>query len=34
LPVRTGAGPSVFHSPQAGHRPAQRNEVAVHAEQR
>ena len=26
---RTGAGPSVFHSPQAGHRPAQRNEVAV-----
>ncbi len=34
LPVRTGAGPSVFHSPQAGQRPAQRNEVAVHAEQR
>ena len=23
-----GAGPSVFHSPQAGHRPAQRSEVA------
>ena len=31
---RAGAGPSVFHSPQAGQRPAQRNEVAVHAEHR
>ena len=31
---RTGAGLSVFHSPQAGQRPAQRNEVAVHAAQR
>ena len=31
---RTGAGPSVFHSPQAGQRPVQRNEVAVQAEQR
>ncbi len=27
---RTGAGPSVFHSPQAGQRPAQRSEVASH----
>ena len=31
---RTGAGPKVFHSPQAGQRPAQRSEVAVHAAQR
>ena len=31
---RTGAGPSVFHSPQAGQRPVQRNDVAVQAEQR
>ena len=33
-PRRTGAGPSVFHSPQAEQRPAQRREVAAQAAQR